>query len=283
MIEGQPSITAERVAIRRAVHQLVDRPLIFEDPFALPIVGPAREQEIRDDPNRAGGGALGRALRAHLVIRSRVAEEQLARAVAEGVRQYVVLGAGLDTFVCRNPHRGLRVFEVDFPATQAWKRQRLRDVGLAVSDSAVFVPCEFTAQSVVDALDHGGFDRRQPAFFSWLGVTMYLEPATTMRTIEALAPLAAGGGGLVFDYSVPVESVGIVHRIGFKVLASRLARVGEPFVGFFDPAELVAAVERAGFPRVDDLSSSDLTSRFLANRSDGLRLSGLGHILCARA
>lgn len=283
MIEGQPSITAERVAIRRAVHQLVDRPLVFEDPYALTIVGPAREQEIRNDPYRAGGGALGRALRAHLVIRSRVAEEQLASAVDDGVRQYVVLGAGLDTFICRNPYRDLRVFEVDFPATQAWKRQLLEDTGLPVPDTAAFVPCEFTRQSVVDALDQAGFDRRRPAFFSWLGVTMYLEPATTLRTIEALAPLAGGGGGLVFDYGVPPESVGVLQRIGFKVLAGRLARVGEPFIGFFEPLELVAAVKRAGFSRVDDLSPSDLTSRFLSDRTDGLRLSGLGHILCARA
>jgi O-methyltransferase involved in polyketide biosynthesis len=172
---------------------------------------------------------------------------------------------------------------VDFPATQTWKRQLLRDTGLPVPDTAAFVPCEFTRESVVEALDRAGFDRRHPAFFSWLGVTMYLEPATTLRTIEALAPLAQGGGGLVFDYSVPPQSVGVLQRIGFKVLAGRLARVGEPFIGFFDPLELVAAVMRAGFSRVDDLSSAELTSRFLSNRTDGLRLSGLGHILCARA
>jgi len=283
LIEGQPSVTAERVAIRRAVHQLVDRPIIFEDPYALRIVGPAREQEIRADPHHEGGGGLGRAIRAHLVIRSRIAEEQLAQAVAGGVRQYVVLGAGLDTFICRNPHHDLRVFEVDFPATQAWKRQRLRDAGLTVPDTASFVPCEFAGQSVVEALDQAGFDRGRPAFFSWLGVTMYLEPPTTLRTIDALAPLAAGGGGLVFDYSVAPESVGVLQRIGFKVLASRLARLGEPFIGFFEPEALVAAVRHAGFSQVEDLSSADLTSRFLADRTDGLRLSGLGHVLCARA
>jgi methyltransferase (TIGR00027 family) len=199
------------------------------------------------------------------------------------VRQYVVLGAGLDTFVCRNPYRDLRVFEVDFPATQAWKRARLRDVGLPVPDSAVFVPCEFAAQSVVDALGEAGFDRTRPAFFSWLGVTMYLEPATTLRTIDALAPLAAGGGGLVFDYSAPVDSVGLVHGIGFKLLASRVASLGEPFIGFFDPPALAAAVTGAGFAEVDDYSAPALTRRFLLDRSDGLRLSGLGHVLCARA
>jgi methyltransferase (TIGR00027 family) len=283
MIEGQPSVTAERVAVRRAIHQLLDRPLIFEDPCALTIVGPAREQEIRRDPHGAAGGAVGRALRAHLVIRSHVAEEELARAVDRGVRQYVVLGAGLDTFCCRNPYPGLRVFEVDAPATQAWKMERLRKTGLAPAGDTAFVPCEFGAHSIVDVLLESGLDRTRPAFFSWLGVTMYLEPSTTLRTIEALAPLATGGGGLVFDYSAPVDSVGVVHRIGFKILASRLARLGEPFIGFFDPPALVAAVKAAGFTEVDDFSPSNLAGRFLADRGDGLRLSGLGHVLCARA
>jgi len=283
MIEGRPSVTAERVAIRRAVHQLIDRPLIFEDPHALTIVGPAREAEIRAEPYRAGGGVLGRAVRAHLVVRSCIAEEQLARAVGGGVQQYVVLGAGLDTFLCRNPYSGVRVFEVDFPATQAWKRSLLQETGLAVPMNATFVPCEFATQSILEALRGGGLDPARPAFFSWLGVTMYLEPDVTLKTVAALAPLAAGGGGLVFDYSVRPETVGVVQRLAFKALAARLASLGEPFVGFFDPLGLTAAVRAAGFTQVEDLSPGDLEARFLANRTDGLRLSGLGHILCARA
>lgn len=281
MIEGRPSATAELVAVRRAVHQLLDRPLVFEDPLALAIVGREWETRIRADPFRAGGGTLGTALRAHLVVRSRVAEDELAAAVARGVRQYVVLGAGLDTFICRNPHRDLRVFEVDFPATQQWKRDRLRDAGLDVPATAVFVACEFTSQSIAAALERAGLDRARPTFFSWLGVTMYLEPATTLRTVTELAPLAVGGGGLVFDYTVHPDTVGLVKRLAFKVLAGRVARAGEPFIGFFHPLELVASVRRAGFTQVDDLSAADLTARFLTHRSDGLRLSGLGHILCA--
>jgi methyltransferase (TIGR00027 family) len=282
LIEGQPSVTAERVAVRRAVHQLVDRPLIFEDPIALRILGPAREREIRSDLHRVAGGPLGRALRAHLVIRSRVAEDRLAEAVAQGVRQYVVLGAGLDTFACRNTVSDLRVFEVDHPATQAWKRQRLKDAALDVPSSATFVPCEFGGQSIAAALVEAGLDPARPAFFSWLGVTMYLEPATTLQTITDLAPLAARGGGLVFDYGIRIESAGLEQRLTFKALAHRLSTVGEPMVGFFDPASLVAAVRGAGFTRIEDLSAADLTVRFLLNRSDGLRLSGLGRILCAR-
>ncbi|HET9270178.1 MAG TPA: class I SAM-dependent methyltransferase [Vicinamibacterales bacterium] len=281
MIEGRPSATAELVAVRRAVHQLLDRPLVFEDPLALAIVGREWETRFRAYPFRAGGGTLGTALRAHLVVRSRVAEDELAAAVMRGVRQYVVLGAGLDTFICRNPHRDLRVFEVDFPATQQWKRDRLRDAGLDVPATAVFVACEFTSQSIGAALERAGLDRARPTFFSWLGVTMYLEPATTLRTVRELAPLAVGGGGLVFDYTVHPDTVGLVKRLAFKVLAGRVARAGEPFIGFFDPLELVASVRRAGFTQVDDLSAADLTARFLTHRSDGLRLSGLGHILCA--
>jgi methyltransferase (TIGR00027 family) len=283
LIDGRPSATAELVAVRRAVHQLLDRPLVFEDPLALQIVGRDWERRIREDPFRAGGGALGTALRAHLVVRSRVAEEQLGAAVARGVRQYVVLGAGLDTFICRNPLRDLRVFEVDFPATQLWKRDRLREAGLDVPATAAFVPCEFTSQSIAATLEQAGLDRTRPTFFSWLGVTMYLEPATTLRTVTELAPLAAGGGGLVFDYAVHPDTVGLVKRLAFKVLAGRVARAGEPFIGFFDPPELLASVRRAGFGEVDDLSAADLTARFLAHRRDGLRLSGLGHLLCARA
>ena len=283
MIEGRPSATAELVAVRRAVHQRLDRPLVFEDQLALAIVGREWEARIRADPFRAGGGTLGTALRAHLVVRSRVAEDQLAAAMARGVRQYVVLGAGLDTFICRNSHRDLRVFELDFPATQLWKRERLREVGLDVPANAVFVPCEFTSQSIAGALEAAGLDPARPAFFSWLGVTMYLEPATTLRTVAELAPLAAGGGGLVFDYSVHPDTVGLVKRLAFKVLAGRVARAGEPFIGFFDPPELVASVRSAGFSDVEDLSAADLTARFLAHRHDGLRLSGLGHLLCARA
>jgi methyltransferase (TIGR00027 family) len=282
MIAGRPSATAELVAIRRAVHQLVDRPLVFEDPCALAIVGPARESEIRNDPHHAGGGALGRALRAHLVVRSRVAEDRLAEAVARGVRQYVVLGAGLDTFCCRNPHRDLRVFEVDAAATQTWKLERLRTVGLPAQEHTVFVPCEFGAQPIVDVLVDAGLDRSQPSFFSWLGVTMYLAPATTLQTVSAIAPLAAGGGGLVFDYSVRPETVDLVKRLAFRVLAGRLARAGEPFIGFFDPPELLTAVRNGGFTEVEDLTASDLAACYLANRGDGRRLSGLGHVLCAR-
>ena len=163
------------------------------------------------------------------------------------------------------------------------RKVHLEHARLDVPAAAVFVPCEFTSQSIAAALERAGLDRARPTFFSWLGVTMYLDPATTLRIVTELASLATGGGGLVFDYTVHPGTVGLVKRLAFKVLAGRVARAGEPFIGFFHPPELVASIRRAGFGEVEDLSAADLTARFLAHRHDGLRLSGLGHLLCARA
>ena len=148
MIEDRPSRTAERVAIRRALHQLLDEPRVHDDPLALAILGETRAAELRADPRRFEGGPVARVLRAFLAVRSRLAEDALARAVAGGVRQYVVLGAGLDTFAYRNPHPSLRVFEVDHPATQIWKRRCLAEAGIAVSENATFAAVDFARDSL---------------------------------------------------------------------------------------------------------------------------------------
>lgn len=280
MIEGRPSVTAQRVAVRRAQHQLIDRPLVFEDPIALRVIGRDAAATLRAAP-RAGDHRLGRGLRAFVAVRSRLAEDRLAEAVRGGVRQYVVLGAGLDTFACRNPYPDLRVFEVDFPATQAWKRARLAEGGLPELERTTFVECDFGRQSIDEVLRASGLDSQEPAFCSWLGVTPYLQPATSLATIAALAPFAAGGGGRVFDYGDKPDTLGFMQRAALKMVAARVAQLGEPFVGFFDPIELVAAVRASGFARVDDYSAAALSARYLENRTDGLRLASLGRILCA--
>src|SRR5438874_2805580 len=151
MKSDRPSATAHRVAMRRAAHQILDRPRVLDDPIALRIVGPRAEAAIRADPRRCQS-RLGRLLRSFLVARSRVAEDALTMAVAAGVRQYVVLGAGLDTFAYRNPYPALRVFEVDNPATQAWKRRRLADAQIAVPDDVTFVALDFASESLPAAL-----------------------------------------------------------------------------------------------------------------------------------
>src|SRR5580700_3359014 len=150
MQEGKFSRTAHRVAVRRAAHQLLDQPRVLDDPLALRIIGTAAAEELRTNPKEHH--AFSRAFRAFMAARSRFAEDELAGAVGQGVKQYVVLGAGLDTFGYRNPHAGLRVFEVDHPDTQAWKRDQLQAAGIAIPASLTFVPIDFERQTLGDGL-----------------------------------------------------------------------------------------------------------------------------------
>jgi len=281
MIESRPSRTAERVALRRAAHQLLDDPRVHDDPLALEILGDAQAAALRADPLRFENGPVAPVLRAFLAVRSRLAEDTLAQAVTAGVRQYVVLGAGLDTFAYRNPYPALRVFEVDHPATQAWKRQRLAEAHIAVPDGVTFAAVDFASEWLPSALRAAGLRSDEPSFFSWLGVTPYLEPANVLTTLAAIAPFAAGGGGVVFDYYVPTASLAPRPRVAFEALAARVAAAGEPFRGFFEPQTLVAAMHTMGFHAVRDLGPDELNATFLFNRADGLRAGSAGHILTA--
>ena len=212
MIEARPSRTAMRVVLRRAAHQLFDNPKVLDDPVALSIVGPEAVSKLGAEP---GGyrGRVGRALRAFMAVRSRFAEDELARSVGRGTTQYVVLGAGLDTFAYRNPYGEgmLRVFEVDYPATQEWKRRRLAAGAIPIPSSLTFAPVDFERQTLPDGLRDAGFDPRKPAFFSWLGVTMYLTReaiSSTFRFVASTPP----GGGIALDYAIPRSSLGWVGR-----------------------------------------------------------------------
>lgn len=268
------------MAIRRAAHQLLDTPLVLDDPIALPIIGAEAERELRAAPGRHQF-RISRALRAFIVVRSRVAEDALGDAVSRGVAQYVVLGAGLDTFAYRNPFANLRVFEVDHPATQAWKRTQLADARVAVPASVTFAPVNFERETLADGLAAAGFDRRAPAFFSWLGVTMYLTEAAVMSTFRYMASTPPGGG-ICIDYGVPRDTLSLAGRIAHDVMANRVAAAGEPFQTFFDPADLVARLEQLGFVSIRDWTAEDLNARYFADRADGLHVSGhLGRVMTA--
>lgn len=281
MIESRPSRTAERVALRRAAHQLLDDPRVYDDPLALAILGDAQAAAMRADPRRFEDGPVARPLRAFLAVRSRLAEDTLAQAVAVGVRQYVVLGAGLDTFAYRNPYPNLRVFEVDHPATQAWKRQRLAEAHIAVPEGVTFAAVDFATAPLPQALRTAGLRSEEPTFFSWLGVTPYLEPSNVLATLAAIAPFAANGGGVVFDYNTPPASLAPARRAAFEALAARVAAAGEPFRGFFEPEALVAAMRAMGFRGIRDLGADELNATFLSNRADGLQVGSVAHILTA--
>jgi methyltransferase (TIGR00027 family) len=193
MQEAQPSRTAMRVAMRRAAHQLFDVPPVLNDPLALAIVGEEAAAQLRAE-SRTHGGRIASTIRAFMAVRSRLAEDELARAVSRGVSQYVILGAGLDTFAYRNPHpvSALRVFEVDFAATQAWKRRKLAAAAIPLPASLSFVSVDFESESLAERLAGAGLDRQQPTFFTWLGVTMYLTDAAIASTLEFIASTPAG-------------------------------------------------------------------------------------------
>lgn len=280
MDEGQASATAQRVAVRRAAHQLVDDPPVFEDPLALAIIGRNAEAELRrtlpDERN-----AWNQAMRAFMAVRSRYAEDRLAEAYARGVRQYVVLGAGLDTFACRNPWPDLAVFEVDHPATQAWKRKRLAAEGLGPAAGLTFAPVDFERQTLEAGLASAGFDAGRPGFFSWLGVVMYLTEAAAFETLRFVAGLPEGGE-IVFDFSVPPEQMPLASRLAFQAVASRVAALGEPFRSAYAPDELTRRLIGAGFSQAETLGSDELNRRYFEARADGLRLRGPGRLARAR-
>jgi methyltransferase (TIGR00027 family) len=266
--------------MRRAAHQLLDRPLVFEDPLAERILGPWAKERLREDIKNET--PFGVQMRAWLAARSRLAEDMLAEAVADGTRQYVVLGAGMDTFGYRNPWGDVRVFEVDFPATQAWKRELLDSNGIFVPKTVTFAPVDFERESLAEGLARSGFHSGEPAFYSWLGVTMYLARETTLATLKWVRESCAQNG-ICFDYMAPRESLGLRAQLAFDRLASRVAAAGEPFVGFFAPEDLATLLREMGYARIDDWDAARLNARYFADRVDGLRVAGsLGNIMCAR-
>jgi methyltransferase (TIGR00027 family) len=279
MQEGKFSRTARRVAIRRAAHQLLDHPRVLDDPLALRIIGSEAEAALRSDPRE--DHTFSRAFRAFMAARSRYAEDELAHAVAQGVAQYVVLGAGLDTFAYRNPHLGVRVFEVDHPATQAWKREQLQEASIAIPPSLTFVPIDFEQQTLADGLEHSGFNASAAAFFSWLGVTPYLTREACMITLRFIATMPAGSG-VVFDFAIDPALLNAGQRQALDALSKRVARYGEPFQLFFNPGELQHELNEMGFRRTEFLQGKDLNARYFKDRNDGLLVRGsLGHLMGA--
>jgi len=279
MQEGKFSRTAQRVAIRRAAHQLLDQPRVLDDPLALRIIGAEAADALRSSPREDHG--FSRAFRAFMAARSRYAEDQLAHAVGNGANQYVVLGAGLDTFACRNPHPGLRVFEVDHPDTQAWKREQLKDAGIVIPPSLTFVPVDFERQTLSDGLGQSGFSASDPVFFSWLGVTPYLTQAAFITTLSFIAKMPPGSG-VVFDFAVDRKLLNFGQKMALDALSRRVAASGEPFQLSFDPAQLRDELKGLGFRRTEFLQGEQINALYFQDRADGLRVrGGLGHLMGA--
>jgi methyltransferase (TIGR00027 family) len=283
MMEVQPSHTALRTALKRAAHQLLDSPLVFEDSLALPILGPVQEAALRADPNQFERSKLAPYLRALLAVRSRLAEETLAQCMTAGTKQYVILGAGLDTFAFRNPYplSVLRVFEVDHPATQVWKREQLEQAGIPLPANLTFVPVDFEQQDLTQELLKVGLDPTAGAFFSWLGVMPYLRPEAARETLHAIADLSGRIGGVVFDYAIPGSALGLMQRLLFKLIAARVKAAGEPWLTFCYPSDLAQELSGMGFRHLEDMTGDLLNQRYFADRADGLRVGSLYHVMKA--
>ena len=192
--------------------------------------------------------------------------------MAQGVSQYVVLGAGLDTFAYRNPFPSLHVFEVDFPATQKWKQSMLDAAEIALPASLTFVPLDFEHRALAEGLVEAAFNPQLPAFFGWLGVVPYLTLPAVRATLETIAQLPAGTA-VAFDYARSPETLSPVGRTAFVGLAGRVAAAGEPFQLFFTPETIEAELLRAGFHRFEQLDSDRLNDLYFNDRADGLKLS----------
>lgn len=258
-----PSRTALITAYARAYHQIADRPLIFTDPLAARLLGVTAAEATAAGTSATGdlGLAVGdRSRRLFFAARARFAEDAVAAAVADGVRQVVILGAGLDTFAYRNPHPELRVFEVDHPATQAWKRDRLTAAGIDLPETLTFVPVDFETRTLAAGLAAGGFARTDPAVFVWLGVVFYLTPGAARTTLEYIAGQGRSAA-VIFDYLQPADSD--EDRAYQRARADRLAGVGEPVFSYFTPGEIAAQLRALGFTDLEDHSGPDLIAGYL--------------------
>jgi methyltransferase (TIGR00027 family) len=267
MQTGRASRTALRVAIRRAAHQVIDRPRVLDDPIAVPLIGPGFERDMERAMH-----PVARDFRLFMASRSRYTEDRLAAGVAHGVTQYVVLGAGLDTFAYRNPFLQLRVFEVDFPATQQWKHELLAESKIEIPRNLTYVPLDFEHKTLAEGLAEAGFDAGAPAFFGWLGVVPYLTLDAFRSTLETIGKLPAGTA-VSFDYVFSPDTLSLERRKIFDTLAKRVEAAGEPFRLFFAPDELDKELRRTGFQRIEQVDSDGLNELYFKDRADGLKLS----------
>ena len=278
MKPNEASRTALMVARQRAAHQVLDHGSILHDPFAMKIL---REDE-KDVLQFASAHPLASIGRLVTVARSRIAEDALARAVEGGIRQVVILGAGLDTFALRNPHgaRPIHIYEVDHPATQAGKRQRLAEAQIALPPWLIFVPVDFERDDLGEKLAAAGLQQNSPAFFIWLGVVPYLTQDAIDGTLHYMSSIR--NSEVVFDYMEPPEaSSGGLRQIE-KERTEQLKKIDERSVSHFEPAGIAAILRARGFCAIEDINFREIVSRF-GRAVQGLARGHLGvHVVHAK-
>ena len=272
-----PDHTAVRVALWRALHVEVDPPPhVLVDELGLQLAAPDDGWRRRPDMDPQ----TTRAMRASIVARARFVEDLVGE---RGAPQYVIIGAGLDTFAQRHPDTGIRIFEIDQPGTQAWKRRRLNELGLAAPPWLQFVAVDFEAGDAWwPRLVAAGFDPALPAVVASTGVTMYLTRETNAATLRQLAGSLAAGSTLAMTFMIPRDLVADPAERTIREFAERGARAsGTPFISFYAPDEIVAAAYQAGFRRATHVSADELADRYFAGRSDDLRPASSEQLLIA--
>ncbi|WP_133646836.1 class I SAM-dependent methyltransferase [Paraburkholderia flava] len=265
-----PESTAARVALWRALHAEVDAaPHVLEDRIGLQLLAPGEDWRARGDMNPE----FTRPFRASIVARARFIEDLVIEHAAQGLEQYVILGAGLDSFAQRRPEIAsrLKIFEVDQPDPQEWKRRRLIELGFGVPDGLRFVPVDFEAGDVwLDKLVVAGFDTSKPAIVVSTGVSMYLSKEANAAALREVASLASGSI-LAMTFLLPLELADPEVRPGLEMAEKGARASGTPFISFFTPPDILELAREAGFSEARHVSAADLTQRYFAGRSDGLR------------
>jgi methyltransferase (TIGR00027 family) len=275
MIDYKASHTALGTAYLRAAHQLLEaKPLLFEDPVAVPLLGPKAIKLIQDAADNYRTPEM-LALRAHVVLRSRFTEDRLAAAVSRGITQYIILGAGFDTFALRQPPwaQALKIIEVDHSGTQTVKRSYTAAASLAMPENVVFADIDFENESLHNGLLRYGVSMKEPSFFSWLGVTMYLKEDAIDAVLRSVAMFPAGSEIVLTFVQPPSDSP--------SPLAQSAASFGEPWMSYFEPDVLEVKLRSAGFSKVEFLSPTEAEARYFRQRPKDLPVPKQINIICA--
>ncbi|WPU64546.1 class I SAM-dependent methyltransferase [Peredibacter starrii] len=266
-----PDHTAVRVALWRAMHAQIDASPIFKDEFGLKLVAPDESWKERGDMHPQGT----RGYRASIVGRARFIEDLLLEKINHGVTQYVILGSGLDTFAQRRPDIAskIKVFEIDEPQTQAWKKKRLAELDYTIPDYLKFVPVDFEyGESWLEKLKENGFKLDQPTYVVSTGVSMYLTREANLDTFQKVSTLASGST-LAMTFMLPPELVEPEDRVPYEMVMKRTAEAGTPFLSLFASSEAITLAEEAGLKDVRHVSRQDIIQMYFAGRPDDLKPS----------
>ncbi len=271
MESDKPSTTAFFVSMARAVHLILDdEPKIFEDQFALSFIGQQFKSIFKSFQT-----PLDKFSRSGILCRSRYTEDLLYEAISRGVKQYVILGAGLDSFAYQNTDLSdrLRIFEVDHPASQEWKRKRIEEAGISLPKNVSFIPIDFELQSLEEGMAQGGYIPDDPTFFSWLGVTYYLTEDAVFNTLQYVATSAAPDSEIVFEYVFPDSMLSEEALHWMKNIKKKVAALGEPMISTFSPDYMVSKLKKIGFDQIDEIDKNkvkDYNQKYFLKRTDGL-------------